>query len=605
MSRRADRADGDSPRAGFSRSLTFRLSLVLGILVAVCTWFTVGELADASRASRIGADVETFTERLSALRDLESALGSMRGFSIAIEYSISIGVTPEVVTNVLGIDLIADLETARADAVDAIDRLGDASPVADIPTGGPELLTPLTEETRRQRLATMDALRILTADGDDVARLQRATDRLALAIELAPALGEQSFSTANLLLDETGATTSTRLGNAVRDQAYARTLLEQLLEHDDETAASVRDLVTTAEYVELDELTTESIAARIDGDVRDLSLLELTALGGVWKGAQETHARALEASDVAVAELNRAGAALERSADASRQRAIGIVALALLAVTVALVWFLRSVVRPLRMLESDARRLAQGETPDAPMDYGGARELRATGQAIGQLVDSLTLIERQADALADGDIDAPVLQRTAPGRLGDAIAGTVRRLSSSIAEQHELRARLEYEATHDGLTGIANRRAAFAYLAERSAGHESTTAISIDLDGFKQVNDRFGHSVGDELLCAVADGLSDLASDSDLAVRIGGDEFLVLLGRAVDDDAVDAIEREVVARVEASRIAVHPASGVQVSASVGIATFGPDDNVDDALRRADQAMYRAKDRGTRAAPRHA
>jgi diguanylate cyclase (GGDEF)-like protein len=160
---------------------------------------------------------------------------------------------------------------------------------------------------------------------------------------------------------------------------------------------------------------------------------------------------------------------------------------------------------------------------------------------------------------------------------------------------------LEHLAFHDSLTGLANR-ALFHDLSERAIKQSAAyppSVLYIDLDGFKQVNDRLGHAAGDALLVAVADRLRACVPASDTVARLGGDEFAVLCDSIDSADGLNAVgERIVYVLGEEFRI---EGETVRIGASVGGARGEPDryGNVHDLLRRADIAMYAAKMQGKR------
>lgn len=183
---------------------------------------------------------------------------------------------------------------------------------------------------------------------------------------------------------------------------------------------------------------------------------------------------------------------------------------------------------------------------------------------------------------------------------GVAIDVTNRReLAERLAETQ---ARLEHLAYHDPLTGLANRlhfheQLAKALLGAREHGGE-VGVLFVDLDGFKRVNDEWGHAVGDELLCHVAHRLAAVTRKPDLVARLGGDEFLAL----VDCSHPHAAEAHRLASDVADRIIralsepfALTGATIELSASVGIATY-PDDATSptDLIHRADQTMYVAK-----------
>jgi diguanylate cyclase (GGDEF)-like protein len=163
-----------------------------------------------------------------------------------------------------------------------------------------------------------------------------------------------------------------------------------------------------------------------------------------------------------------------------------------------------------------------------------------------------------------------------------------------------LRARLERErdamrryALRDPLTGLANRRALDERLGYEVARHtrhgESFAVLALDLDGFKSVNDRFGHDAGDEVLCETAHALVGAVRAQDTVVRLGGDEFCVLAPQTGE-----AAAEHLVARVREALAAV--TTGVSgLSASIGTAAFPADGTTPEALlAAADEAAMHAK-----------
>ncbi|MAQ16457.1 MAG: PAS domain S-box protein [Sandaracinus sp.] len=150
-------------------------------------------------------------------------------------------------------------------------------------------------------------------------------------------------------------------------------------------------------------------------------------------------------------------------------------------------------------------------------------------------------------------------------------------------------------ALRDPLTGVSNRRATQGRLERAIVAHPTTTVILIDLDHFKAVNDTLGHDVGDQVLHKVSEVASGALRDADLFGRWGGEEFLVVLPNAdLGEGAAIARRLGQVIR-EAS---VHTTGrDVHVTASMGVAATRPSDTPGALLRRADEAVYRAKARG--------
>ena len=169
---------------------------------------------------------------------------------------------------------------------------------------------------------------------------------------------------------------------------------------------------------------------------------------------------------------------------------------------------------------------------------------------------------------------------------------------TDVTAQRELEEKLRYSAHHDALTGLPNRtlfldRLTQALARTRRNPHARIALLFLDLDGFKQVNDRLGHLAGDELLVHVAERIGQRLRQSDTAARLGGDEFAVLLEDVRAPEAVEAIADDISRRLSAP----YDIEGeeVVISAAVGTAvSVTGQERPDDILRSADSAMYLAK-----------
>lgn len=199
---------------------------------------------------------------------------------------------------------------------------------------------------------------------------------------------------------------------------------------------------------------------------------------------------------------------------------------------------------------------------------------------------------------ADGNVPA---QRVRLGII--AVAGIVAVIASYLRrrrEQQFQRARqaaskaelLRVQASHDDLTGLLNRRG----LIERidAENIDRGTVIVIDCDDFKDVNDTYGHQVGDEFLQGLAGRLSRGISWSDSIARWGGDEFLIMLAVPFEQGAQIAhrVIEEAMARPMSTKAGLIP-----VSLSAGAAEFNAESGLDKAIGSADRAMYTAKNEG--------
>jgi diguanylate cyclase (GGDEF)-like protein/PAS domain S-box-containing protein len=169
-----------------------------------------------------------------------------------------------------------------------------------------------------------------------------------------------------------------------------------------------------------------------------------------------------------------------------------------------------------------------------------------------------------------------------------------------LTARHALEQELRAAAVEDPLTGLANRRSLGVHLsmAQRRQAREGGQVglLYLDLDHFKAVNDTHGHDVGDRVLVETGHQLRAVLRDIDVVCRMGGDEFVILCA-PVEGLGMDELE----ARLTAMPITVFADDqAITVRASTGSVVVHPGENLDEALRRADAAMYRAK----RAARRH-
>ncbi|GAA2628212.1 hypothetical protein Adu01nite_63600 [Paractinoplanes durhamensis] len=161
-----------------------------------------------------------------------------------------------------------------------------------------------------------------------------------------------------------------------------------------------------------------------------------------------------------------------------------------------------------------------------------------------------------------------------------------RLIAAQIAAQEQLR----WDATHDALTGVANR-SLFRDRLALALEADPATVIMVDLDDFKTVNDSLGHNVGDDLLVAVAAVLTEAVGRDGIVARLGGDEFAVL----IDDPAVES--DAVLGRIGAVLSSSLSEHRLLMHASAGVATAPAGTPLDHLLRDADTALYSAKQRG--------
>lgn len=176
------------------------------------------------------------------------------------------------------------------------------------------------------------------------------------------------------------------------------------------------------------------------------------------------------------------------------------------------------------------------------------------------------------------------------------LAAEVARLEAELAAAQARVTELELRADSDPLTGLVNRRGfdrelrrVLAYLGRYQA---SAALIYLDLDGFKPINDRYGHAVGDRMLQAVAGTLASNLRGSDVVARLGGDEFIALLWNLSAGQAqakAAALEQAV-----AATVIEHVELDLSVGVSAGVVMLDPAEEPEQAIARADAAMYARK-----------
>ena len=272
------------------------------------------------------------------------------------------------------------------------------------------------------------------------------------------------------------------------------------------------------------------------------------------------------------------------------------IALFLVATLVMLFAVARSVLRPLQRLTRTAVGMSNGVLPTEKRTWRGPAEMQIVGGAFDSLVASLRVFDAQALALAQGRLDDPELQVELPGRLASSIHDTVQQLSQSMTARDDLHTRLIYEATHDNLTGIANRAAAMFALEtmvirRRSIGWMGAV-LFIDLDDFKRANDAHGHQVGDAVLIEMARRLTGLDLIDGFVARLGGDEFLVI-SHGASQHEIEQLGEKIIG-ILSEQIEIRGRC-VRVGASIGVALATAEETTSaELLRSADLAVYRAK-----------
>ena len=582
-----------------------RLVVALAVPLLGVGWLAAAQVsrvsADRARATR----AEARADQVGALAALALSLREEQAMVTVLSGAAQLHVPPALLTIALGFDPHERFEAA-ATAVEATWGLVPGAPAADAAT-----LAALRAEVRQGRLTGVDGLpaayltvaheleRVLA---DALVALRTATSAAGTGEQAAADVTTVSASVQALVagLDQMGTMTAlVESGLQARDVALPHALLDTNLLDDalDDVVAQGGPVADRAAalrsapwFVTLQQRLDTIVTDAIDGRASSVAPADLRPLFDAF----DQRGEALGGLVHAAVGVVRADAEAQVRADVGEVRRVMALAAGLLVVCAAAsVAMARSTTRPLRAIERRTHQLVAGELDGSPLPTGGPREVAAAARAIDDLVTTLAVVTERADALAHGNLDAAGADRTVPGRLGASVQDAVSRLRATLAETNALRDELAHAATHDLLTGLPNRRAFLARLDEELRSPDGAPAlVFVDLDGFKQANDTFGHPVGDAVLCGVADRLRALGP-ADPFSRFGGDEFVCLVP---DGDAGRALGRRVVDALREPFVV--DGAAVTVGASVGVALGGgPREDAAGLLARADAAVYAAKAAG--------
>lgn len=273
-----------------------------------------------------------------------------------------------------------------------------------------------------------------------------------------------------------------------------------------------------------------------------------------------------------------------------------LLASAIVAVLLALLaaLFARRLAQPLNRLSAAIEQRTQtGEDTPLPL-VGGYREVHLLSNTLTNLIE---LEQRQRHALSalNLSLENEVNERTAELR------AAADQLQAALLEQSAAKEQLQKMVLLDALTGLPNRRAFHEELPKAMAraqrDNHDLAVLFLDLDGFKTVNDTYGHEAGDELLRQFAARISTCVRKTDMVARLAGDEFVVILERLVRaSDASDVAGKILQEMGTAFDLGTARST---LSSSVGIALFTPigTQTPDQLIHAADQAMYAAKHAG--------
>ena len=629
--RTGDSDDGHDDRPGPLRRLSRRTSVwhylvALALLpsigvTAIAGLFTTERVDEARAAERI----EFAADALQHLDGLRLAIETEAGSSVIPDTLAQFGTTPEVVNRLAGQTISVPLPQARDatdDAIEAVrgavtpitagaidgvaDRLRALRTTVDGTSGG----TPAERRTRSWNVVTsyreistgVADLEILSTDAIVVGRygpaspaVMRAASDLEDISRVALLGGERA--TLFYLLYVAPPEAVPGLVQELRDvDAAYRTAAEEVppvLASRLRTAWQV--FVTGSDTVSFDQLVAGFLQKMQSGTTQPPAIGQvLVTARAVGVFSQGLIGLLLDSVDAVTA-----AAAADREAAVSRARTAALLTSALLGLTIAALLLLGGTIRwRLRDLANAAQRFSSGRLE--PVKVRGPREIALASEGLNDAVVNLRRVTTTAERLAAGDLSAPDLRHAAPGPLGAAVHASVSRVTDAIRERERLQQELSHQASHDSLTGLANRMEGERLIAEaleRSRRERTRIGLLfVDLDHFKAVNDTHGHHAGDHVLQVSAARMEAQVRRRDVVCRFGGDEFVILLDRVDSEFAAIEIGEHVVAAIgEPIRYDGHE---VFVGASVGVATVESGAiTVEELLGRSDSAVYRAKAAG--------
>lgn len=177
----------------------------------------------------------------------------------------------------------------------------------------------------------------------------------------------------------------------------------------------------------------------------------------------------------------------------------------------------------------------------------------------------------------------------------EVLSVALRQLTAKLTHTEQEKTTYESLALHDALTGLPNRNGLSDYLEELTVKNHTQTYLYLDLDGFKAINDQYGHAMGDLLLIEVADRLRSSLHYKGITARLGGDEFLIVLNEPLSIEEVEQYGTSIIHSLSTPYLLHQQA--LYISASIGISVRSSDESMEQVMHRADIALYDSKKQG--------
>ncbi|MEZ5378728.1 MAG: hypothetical protein R2733_19660 [Acidimicrobiales bacterium] len=497
------------PQPAASTRLHYRMSWILALLVLVpLATAAVALVADAKKArddrERVRT-VEVGVDRLVQLTELRSSLVAEQNWVLVMRGIEDLGMTSDVVESLSGIDVEAELSTSQAEVDQLTGDLELPNVAHDLSLLRSDSVAPL--EAIGERYYEIDSVLALLGERkfDDlmtvIGELDSAADLMVALRVLDGATAARSAMSAEFVefyQIQLAATWDTDQNiehlierRALRRHAMAK--VERNARTGSETLDAILSITGSDEIKRFDAGVADLVAnggrSSIGGaSITDL-LQDLDLLNQVFTDSSVTVERYAALVEAAGDDATSAAAAFgEGAAVDYRNSLLALGTLAFVSL-VLLVAAHHATTKPISALANKARAIRDG-TRYRDADLGlMPDEIRESSSALDEAAEHLQLAERQARAIAAGNLDDPSLTQSATGQLGASLQHAVKTLTASMANAVELRHQIAHEATHDPLTGCANRRAILSTLANELAHPRVEQCLALlffDLDGSRR-----------------------------------------------------------------------------------------------------------------------
>ncbi len=625
-----------TPRPGLP-SIRVMLVLAAAVYVLPLGWMAQAEYREADQRVHAAEAAQATATRLGAMLRVAPALTIERnatGALLAVGRSSDL---PDPLRAAIGIDFDAEVERARAAVdrataevadpafVDALGRVRSAATdpraaVEDVDALYADLAARLGAEIDRD-LAGLSSHAIQAGGGPELTDAARVAEAAA-AVQIEQVGQSTLWVVVTASFDRLTVADVAALADSLARLEQAMFEFEAEVEPQSEAGRLWNDPDRRAVAAEHLRAYADDVAEKMAGGLplvapppSAVALEDLTlddaALAGIATFVDEVVARLevdvqvtegiAQVVDASLADVDERSAALAAGATEAKNTVVVWIAAVALASMAGGLLLASMLARPVTQLARAAEAMSAGDL-DQRIPVAGPTEVRVAAGAMNEAIDTLKLAESQAVALAAEQLDDPILQASVPGTLGRSLHDAVEHLTATLTEREEFRRRLQHEASHDGLTGLLNRTAILEHLASALARTDRSgralALLFIDLDEFKAINDTHGHHAGDRVLQATARRLLDSVRLGDAVGRLGGDEFVVVAEAPEGlDDAWKLAER---VAAECARPIAFEQQWIHLDLSIGVAMTGaPVLDPERLLRRADLAVYRAKETGRR------